>query len=217
MVKYIGLFGQKEVGKNTFYDAFEQYVVGRLRSACSRVVTVKEASFAYHLRRILADTYGIPDEIMWSGDKDQLIKVDRLRWENLGSIVRNKYPDRVGYMTLRELLQVFGTDVIRDGWEKNFWAYFPFMQLKGTDVDFVIFTDCRFLNEVHACIDHDGIVINLLRPALESSDAHSSENQAIPEELFDFTIKGVEGVGPFTRQIHDFLDANQERFFGQCM
>lgn len=210
MVKFIGLYGKKQAGKNTFYSAFADYVYRKHSD-----LKIKEASFAFHLRNILGSTYGIPDEIMWSDDKDQLIEIDRLRWENLGSIVRELYPNKTGYMTLRRLLQVFGTDVVRNGWEENFWAYFPFMQFKNDhETDIVVFTDVRFGNEVLACKDHGGMVINLLRPALKSDDTHPSENQDIPEEWFDFTIEGVEGVGPLTRQIHEFLDANAERIFG---
>lgn len=235
MVKFICLFGKKRSGKDTFAQAFASYIDKNMSDVLSLtgalhdggVVDFSTDSFAYHLRQLLGDTYGIPDEVMWSDNKDQLIEIDRLRWENLGAIVQEKYPGRTGYMTLRKFLQVFGTDVIRNGWEENFWAYYPFMKYKQ-DNDrrlgilgdhhgkIVMITDCRFENEVRACKEHGGVVIQILRPALKSDDTHPSENQDIPDELFDFTISGVEGVEPFTRQIHKFLDENKERIFGNA-
>ncbi len=194
--KFITLCGKKRSGKNTVANAIRDYVVGH-----KMLWKIQEASFAKPLRQILGILYGISDELLYDDTKkDMLVDVT---WEEL----QLDSDGRQGQMTLRELLQVFGTDLCRELWSENVWAQIPFRK-NYPDNTLVLITDARFENELRMSKKHQGINIHIVRPGHKQEDTHASENQEIPENLFDFTIIGKEGVPALTMQVYKLLDEN---------
>lgn len=200
-IKFIALYGKKRSGKNTVAEAIRQYV-----GQHKLLWKVREVSFAKPLRQILGILYDIPDDFLYNdSSKDKYVDVT---WEEL-NLDNN---DKRGRMTFRELLQVFGTDLFRKRWSENIWASIPFRK-NYPDHTLVLITDARFENELRLSKDNGGINIHIVRPGQKQEDTHASENQIIPEELFDFTIIGKEGIPALTRQVHELL-ANFERILG---
>lgn len=200
-IKFIALYGKKRSGKNTVASAIRQYVDQHGLSWW-----IEEVSFAKPLRQILGILYDISDDFLYNDDsKDKLVNV---YWEEL-HLNNNKK----GQMTFRELLQVFGTDLFRNQWSDDIWASIPFRK-NYHDNTLVLITDARFENELRMCRKHNGINFYIIRPGKKQEDSHPSENQKIPEELFDFTIIGKEGVPALTEQVHDLLNKNFERIMG---
>ncbi len=202
MVRFITLFGKKRSGKNTVANAICQYV-----DQYNLLWNIQEASFAQPLRQILGILYDIHDEFLYDdSSKDKYVDVT---WEELNI----DSDGRQGRMMFRELLQVFGTELFRKQWSEDIWGQIPFNK-KYSQNTLVLITDARFENELRMSRKHGGINIHVIRPGQEQEDTHASENQDIPEELFDFTIIGKEGIGPLTMQVYELLNENYERIFG---
>jgi len=198
--KFITLYGKKRSGKNTVANAIRDYVIGH-----KMLWQVVEASFAKPLRQIIGILYDIPDEILFDDSmKDMLLDIT---WEEI-----NINNGKSGRMTYRELLQALGTDLFRKQWSHNIWALIPFRK-QYPDNTLVLITDARFENELRMSRKHQGINIHIVRPGYKQEDTHASENQDIPEELFDFTIIGKEGVSALTEQVYKILDENFDKLW----
>ena len=198
--KFITLYGKKRSGKNTVANLVREYVVAR-----KMLWNIKEASFAQPLRQIIGILYDIPDEILFNDSmKDMLLDIT---WEEI-----NINNGKSGRMTYRELLQALGTDLFREQWSHNIWALIPF-RTQYPNNSLILITDARFENELRMSRKHQGINIHIVRPGDKQEDTHASENQDIPEELFDFTIIGKEGVLALAIQVYKLLDENFERIF----
>jgi hypothetical protein len=210
--KFITLYGKKRSGKNTVAKAIRSYIrkqkILRLFGLGKKIQwkVRKEASFAKPLRQIIGILYDIPDEILYDDSKKNTLV--NVMWEDL-----EIDSDKSGPMTLRELLQALGTDLFREKWSRGIWAQIPFRK-DYFDNSLILITDSRFENELRMTRKHQGINIHIIRPGKTQTDTHASENQEIPEELFDFTIIGKEGIPALTMQVYKLLDENFERIFG---
>jgi len=212
MAYFIALHGKKRCGKNTFLNALKQYVEENLHG-CEFV----RASFAEALRLVLCEICRVSRTFAFDdASKDKIVK--HILWDDLSPFLKEKYKTDEGYrtgpMTWREILQLFGTDVIRDHWGTDAWANIPFEKYRFNDF-IVVIDDARFENELRACKREGGMNILITRPALDGQDedGHASENQAIPADLIDFRIDGVEGVEAFTKQALDFIEKHKKGLF----
>ena len=85
---------------------------------------------------------------------------------------------------IRRLLQVFGTEVVRDHFGFDTWVnYARAHMLPGIDY---VFTDVRFSNEVEMIHRSGGLVVRITRPGVRAVNAHASDD--IDNLLTDFTI-----------------------------
>jgi hypothetical protein len=81
---------------------------------------------------------------------------------------------RSGPMTGREIMQIFGTECIRNVFG-NIWVSSTLRRIKKVGKPVNLVSDCRFPNEVEAILEQpNGYVLRLLRDPCES-DSHSSE------------------------------------------
>jgi hypothetical protein len=106
---------------------------------------VKHYAFATPLKDILVGLFNVPKESVY-GTEEEKNAPTQYKWEDMPTKVKGK----TGYMSGRELLQYFGTDVCRK-----------------------IISDARFENEVKAIQAAGGKVIRLTRG--ETHDSHASE------------------------------------------
>lgn len=86
--------------------------------------------------------------------------------------------------SIRELLQWYGTDIMRNLHSDSYWVD---RVINSThDVDVTIITDCRFDNEVDAVHSQGGVVVNVIRESLQEDEtsSHISENGISPK-LYD--------------------------------
>lgn len=74
---------------------------------------------------------------------------------------------------IRRLLQVFGTEVIRDKVDPNFWVNQLFRNV-NEQKKYVI-SDVRFDNEIDAIKARGGSIIYISRPNVEALNTHRSE------------------------------------------
>lgn len=88
-------------------------------------------------------------------------------------------PDRdrlkTGPMTGREIMQIFGTDLIRHTFG-NVWARATVQHIKKFGHSLAIITDNRFENEIKEVLRAKGYIIRLTRSPYGYNDVHPSES-----------------------------------------
>jgi hypothetical protein len=192
---FIALSGKKQVGKDTA-TAFAKKLLEKSGK------TVGVTAFAEALKDIAINVLGVPRGLAY-GSNDQKETLTDIMWDTLPWEIREKYNHtgatgrfvirplgdatlRVGPMTVRELLQVLGTDIFREMLEGDVWANSPFRRdWNGYDVVFI--TDCRFPNEARVVKERGGTIIRLERDT-GFVDNHPSETAL---DNFDFERKFV--------------------------
>jgi len=199
--KFILISGKKENGKDYFADVLEEMLT-------EFNYTHIRTAFANPIKDFCHNVFGVSYEDMSSPEGKR--KSIHLRWsdldsklsEDLGQGVHmlggNWFPSQE-FLTIRDLLQVIGTDVWRNKFYNPIWAEAPFRKSHPEDV--VIITDCRFPNEVEEGKKYNSIFVRVDGGKV-SDDNHSSET-ALDEyewntsELYEHTFDGVEPIKQF--------------------
>lgn len=81
---------------------------------------------------------------------------------------------RTGNMTNREVMQVLGTDIFRNMFDKNVWVKCAIEEIKRSKFSLCLIDDMRFDTEAKAVLSSGGYIINLFKEK-SSSDIHESE------------------------------------------
>jgi hypothetical protein len=141
---------------------------------------VRTFSFAEPLKSIAVQLFGVKEDQCFGSDDNKNTPIN-IKWEDLPTVTNNS-----GFMTSREFLQYFGTDICRrikpDVWTS---ACIQRIVLSGTQL--AVVPDVRFPNEVEAIQKAGGKVIRLTRKPFE--DSHSSETSLDSEDVvFDHVI-----------------------------
>lgn len=109
-------------------------------------------------------------------------------------------------VTARHMMQTLGSEWGRDHVRPDLWAKVVMTQAKKIKASVVI-DDCRFPNEAKAVRENGGHVVRIVRPGLDSSDSHRSEQRHLDVQA-DHVInndKGVEEFRDFVRQLPKVL------------
>ena len=160
-IKTIYLFtGKAQSGKN--------YIARELNKALtSEHKTVLELSFAYKLKSFISTLFDMPIE-----------EVDK--WK------LNEQPFTANGTTMREILQRFGTDIIRKHVDKDYWIKFVATRIVNTDYNYYLITDYRFPNELdvvdyiklydlYNLTDYNVKVVKVINNSTIKSSKHESE------------------------------------------
>ena len=160
-IKTIYLFtGKAQSGKN--------YIARELNKALtSEHKTVLELSFAYKLKSFISTLFDMPIE-----------EVDK--WK------LNEQAFTANGTTMREILQRFGTDIIRKHVDKDYWIKFVATRIVNTDYNYYLITDYRFPNELdvvdyiklydlYNLTDYNVKVVKVINNSTIKSSRHESE------------------------------------------
>lgn len=135
----------------------------------------------------------------------EFLGVDPERFEDQ-DFKESKLGKEWDYMTVRQFLQKFGTDAIRNGLHPDAWINALMSDYKDSS-DWVI-VDVRFPNEAKAIKERDGIIIRLNRypPGCSPAfmDLHESEI-ALDEWQFDEKIWNLGTIDDLRSQIREIL------------
>ena len=150
-------------------------------------------SFADALKWFCMDVFGLTYAQCYGSGEDKNT-LTQLRWEQMPTFQdRNGVTvldllDRKRCMSAREVLQYFGTDVVREMYS-DAWAAATMARIGRDRSALAIITDGRFPNEVAVANDNGGRTLRLLRNAC-SSDAHASETALddLPDETFTHVL-----------------------------
>jgi len=166
MTVILAISGKKQSGKTTFVERFRsEYDDGGL--------LIKDYSFADALKGFLVDAMGLLYCQVNGTDEEKNSSTEYL-WETLPSSVRELNGNKTGNMSGRELMQVFGTDIMRNMFDDRIWVNSTFRAIERDKPDIALIPDTRFPSEVCAIYDNDGFVIRLTRD-VSDGDSHSSE------------------------------------------
>jgi hypothetical protein len=128
----------------------------------------------------------------------------------LGEEWWKNYGDFYHQTTVRDFLQLLGTDAIRNGLHSNAWVNALMADYKPAKMDQYnpsnwIVTDVRFPNEAEAIKDRGGIIIRIDRPGVEPVNAHPSEI-ALDNWDFDYKIANVSDLVSLKQSVEVLLN-----------
>lgn len=137
----IALCGRKRTGKESVFKLLYQHVIDP-----------HEFQFATPLKKYCMDVLGLTHEQCYGNDAARE-SYTRYTWDEIAEHIRLKYKknpeDR---LTARDVLQVVGTDLMREQFYRNIWAEAGVRDAVGKATT-CVYTDTRFLNEVQAIVD----------------------------------------------------------------
>ena len=146
MRKIIAICGLKGSGKDTTAD----YII-------KNYPNWEKDSFAGTLKDAVSVIFGW-DRKMLAGETPE----DR----ELRETKDEYWSEKLGYdVSPRKILQLFGTECIRNHFHKDIWVNSLEKKVKNTDKNIII-TDCRFKNELDMLRKLGAIVIRVQRPPL---------------------------------------------------
>ena len=141
---------------------------------------VRSFGFADPLKIISIQLFGLLEEQCY-GTNDQKNTPINIKWEDLPVS-----SDKTGFITAREFLQYFGTEVCRKI-KPNIWVDSCINRINQSGTELAIVSDVRFPNEVDAIQKAGGKVIRLTRKPYE--DIHDSEISLDDYEGFDYVLE----------------------------
>ena len=139
---------------------------------------IKTYNFADPLKDYCIRLFGLTWEQCYGTDEDKNTPTT-LKWENMPIKVKNKS----GFMSAREVLQYWGTEVMRSI-DDDIWVKSTLRQIESESPQIALIGDARFPNEVEGIQKAGGKVLRLTRNS-ESTDKHKSET-ALDKEKFDW-------------------------------
>lgn len=189
-MKIIGIMGKKGVGKN--------YVANVLRCmAESKGKHVEIVAYADSLKEVLADVLGLDRESLFGNDDDKN-KQTEYDWENIPISIRGDvFLNRTGKMKIRDIMQFFGTEIMRKMFDNQLWIKCVVRKIENSKADVFIIPDVRFINEVTAVKERNGIVIRVVGPhrcSAKDRDSHSTETSLDSFNGVDYTISNEWGT-----------------------
>lgn len=163
------------------YD-FERYAANQIWPH------IKVYSFADELKQFLIRHFGLTWEQCY-GTNEQKESKTPFRWSDfafalptafVGGLKKKKVYSE--YMSAREVMQIFGTDVCRRIFE-SCWSKPTLERIVVENVPLAIITDARFISEIELGKNFGARTLRLARCMYE--DAHSSENELNEYDGFD--------------------------------
>lgn len=149
---------------------------------------VKPYHFADNLKEVAIVVFGLNREEVYGTDDDKN-KLCNVKWADLGKVIRlPKLPKgevRPEYLTNREFLERFGTEVCRTLYN-NCWIESCFKQVVGEDWPLCIIPDCRYPDEVEYAKNIGAKVVRLTRRPFQSE--HVAETSLDDYTGFDAVI-----------------------------
>jgi len=154
---------------------------------------VKMYAFSDALKRFCIDILGLTYEQCYGEDADRNSVVPHIEWDTLPLSIRKAhdivqtFPNgREGNMTAREVLQIFGTEMVRSMYH-DAWARGTYNIVKREKIKLAIISDGRFPNELSIGKEFGAKSVRLLRD-VSGGDNHLSETALDDYEDFDFTL-----------------------------
>jgi hypothetical protein len=142
---------------------------------------VKHYAFATALKEVGIGLFDIPRENVYGTD-EQKNALTKYKWEDMPTKVKGK----TGFLTGREFMQYFGTDICRKIYP-DIWTDRMIKDIEAEKPNLAVVSDARFENEIKAIQNAGGKVIRLTR-CVGGVDNHVSELDLDNYEGFDAVI-----------------------------
>lgn len=181
----IAISGRKNAGKNTLATFLSDYYCKKYYTGTlNKSEVVFQCAFADKLKEFCMDTLGLEWRQCSGSDEDKSSPTKYL-WDNTSDNLRWKFAKRYdsfvikkrsGPMSGREVMQVFGTELIRETFG-NVWAKATIRGIKRKGKSLSIIDDNRFPNEIDVVLSEPrGHIIRLMRSPFGMKDGHASES-----------------------------------------
>lgn len=193
-MKLIAIAGKAGAGKDTVSDilvrreGFKKVALADpLKELCSKVFNI-DIKYFYDQN---LKTKELPERVVI--DYRHLDKIRNIIENELGFVItheqREAMEDFFGdeIKTARELMQIVGTDIIRNCVRDDFWIVLFFTKIKDFDCPVVI-NDLRLKNEREA-LKKAGAHLILVKRDSDSKDHHISENDLGKESDYEVVIE----------------------------
>jgi len=201
----IGIAGKKQTGKDSMAGFIDKLLPDH---------RVKRISFAYPIKNFVHESFDIPKNHLYGSDQEKSYPL--CTWGEIftGAVLKKYGKKERSLLSAREIMQVVGTDVMREGnlnflWPQyeskarhflqkyfktsngfdSIWIDMAIMDIKAqkSNYDIVVVPDVRFHNERKAIAEAGGMNIRLYRDTgCDDSIPHSSELQLDEMEDSDF-------------------------------
>lgn len=199
MRKLILLCGRKRTGKGSVFT---------ILNGC--MPHAGEFFFAKPIKDFCIEALGLTHDQMY-GSSEHRESPTRYQWGWVGSEIRKRYGKRPEeFLTAREVLQVVGTDVMRDHFYQRVWADAGVFAAIRSNAQTCVFTDVRMQNEIIAAVEaSEGfferpVVIRLYRET-GLVDEHRSETELDTYDAVPNQRSIALGVPPGFERINDNL------------
>lgn len=172
-----GLIGKARVGKDQFGEYLQECFNTRHRR------TFTPMAFAKELKDMCQANFDLTDEQLWGDDKE----IPDLRFAKKYNGVSSNPSD---YWTPREIMQELGSFYRKITY--NFWVESLGKTMEKRNIDDVIVTDVRHVNECEFVKERQGILIKIVRPDAAEIHGmlHESETalDGVEDSYFDIEI-----------------------------
>ena len=151
---------------------------------------VKLYAFADELKSVTHQIFGLDVNLMYGNNEDKET-LTYIKWEHIAKLLPKittiSNVKEQEYMTIREFLQIFGTDICRTILN-DCWIDACFRNIIYENSELAIIDDGRFMNEIYRSKQLGAKVIKLERKL--HIDNHKSENDLdqISKNNFDYII-----------------------------
>lgn len=165
--KLIAVHGFKQSGKDTLAKLLvDEYGYTRM-------------AFADRVKDAIHVIFGVPKAKLYGSDADKQ-ELSPVRWSDLVDIDRT-HKDHHEFLSIRELLQSFATEICRSKCPSIWYRYLPL-----NSQDNIVISDLRFLNEAEHLQSQEACIIKVQRPSVTAS-AHESET-GLPDSFIHHVI-----------------------------
>lgn len=157
---------------------------------------IMHANYADKLKHTLALMFNIPLEKLY-GSNEEKNELSSVKWGNMDQLVDSSYykdkKDPNGFMTYRELMEIFGTDILRT-MDEDIHIKGAFVTLEKWDPAIGILADGRFVNEFQFCEARKAerpdevCLIKHARKPLQSSAKSENGLDGIDDDRFDLVV-----------------------------
>ncbi len=180
---------------------------------------VQTFSWAESLKQILINNFDIDPYFLY--DREGKDKHTHLYWENMPGVITNefgynrlvnKFPEQKnvyyhihGPMTGREVLQYFGTNIMRKMWERV-WIFSLLKNIENSNAKFALIKDTRFDNEKIEVNEIGGTNIFLTRkPHKDTHDSELVSNKHCQHTLDNSSINLLESKKALLKILEEIL------------
>jgi hypothetical protein len=207
----ICLSGQSRVGKDSIADVLV------------RDFKYVKVAFADGLRELASSVFDMPANQFTDADKKEapFVYPVRLQEEHIGLLLshiennwsipvskesKDKMLALVGteMTTPRKLLQIIGTDLVRDCIDDQFWI--KALEHKIGNLADVVITDARFSGERQFAREKGALMCLVKRPSLQSNDSHRAENDLGEDTEYNLIFNNDDTLNRFKIEVNGFFN-----------
>lgn len=207
LMNIIGFTGKKGVGKNfiaeiaktIITDCYSEPTIDKDHSPYpgKKLLSggrVEFAAFADPMKEFIVNVLGVSPRLIYGNDKDKNTPT-QYSWENMPKWLQEKFNKHEGAMTIRHVLQVYGTELNREIWDKEIWVKAMGRRINTAQTKWFFVTDVRYQNEIELIQQKKGKIWRINGPQrgdeAVKNDGHSSEIVMDFTTNFDYIIENT--------------------------